>query len=104
MFGWIFFRANTVSDAIYVATHCWQPGTFSLTEVAAAGLARFEFVLALVMIAVVFVADLWMAHPPEFVRRSWERPTIRWTCYYACFWSIIFFGVFQRLDFIYFQF
>ena len=45
-----------------------------------------------------------LAHQPPLIQQYWSRRPVRWTCYTMAFYFIIFFGVFERVQFIYFQF
>jgi D-alanyl-lipoteichoic acid acyltransferase DltB (MBOAT superfamily) len=103
-FAWIFFRANNVSDGLYVATHLLNVGGFRLTDLLSLGLPRFELILAFVLIAVVAVAEYLMAAPPGRILQAWEIRPVRLVAYNACLFAVVFFGVFGRIDFIYFQF
>ena len=56
------------------------------------------------MIAVTFVVDWVMMNESDRALRIWSVKPMRWALYYACVYSIVFFGVFEHMDFIYFRF
>ena len=112
LFAWIFFKANSFSDAFYVITHIFPlklDDFFSIlsstgaTE-AALGLTKRGIILAIMSIGILeFVHYLqskgsvrsMLANKPIFVR---------WAIYYLLILSIISFGEFNMQEFIYFQF
>jgi hypothetical protein len=69
------------------------------------GLPRFEMMFLLLTIPLVFACEYIRAHPPEAARHLWNSSArIRWSFYVAGVWTVVFFGVFARVEFIYFQF
>lgn len=110
-FGWIFFRANDLSDLMYVLTHLTQ-GLNPVHLVAyaqAAGLTPALLGLAFALIAALMVYDwhaVYRTDPLRAICRA--RPWQRYVFYY-----VLCFGVLAALcsrpfgataDFIYFQF
>ncbi len=102
--AWVFFRAANVHDAVYVITHMPRFAGFHLTDIFALGLPRFEMALVPVMIGTVIATEWLQAYKPAFIVRLWSGRPFRWLCYFACGFGIIFFGVFEKIEFIYFQF
>ncbi len=104
--AWVFFRARSVTDALYVLAHFNPIGKFYVSEfdVFHVGLGKSDFLIALVMIAVTFVVDWLLLHESPAADRIWNVRPLRWSLYYACLYSIVFFGVFEHLEFIYFRF
>ena len=110
-FGWIFFRANDLSDLVYVLTHLGQglSPVHLLAYAGAAGLTPALLGLAFALMAALLVYDWYAAYRTDPLRaicraRSWQR--------YA-FYYLLCFGVLAALcsrpfgataDFIYFQF
>jgi hypothetical protein len=111
--GFIFFRASSLSDALYflrhlvigwgaaMSMHFWT--NLAHTEIYA-GLAKYR-------LAVLPVSCLVMLLGEYFEREknitAWlaMRPTwVRWGAYYAIIVWILFFGYFSQQTFIYFQF
>jgi D-alanyl-lipoteichoic acid acyltransferase DltB (MBOAT superfamily) len=104
LIGWVFFRAQTIRDALYVLTHAHVLKGFRMEDLFALGLPRFEMLLAFVMIGVVTLVDWILVRQPEGVMVLWKKRPFRWTSLAVCFYAIVFFGVFDKVHFIYFQF
>jgi alginate O-acetyltransferase complex protein AlgI len=102
-YAWIFFRANSVGDAWYIATHLLPPGRLDPLLLKVGGFSRATAPYLLLSIVAMFVIEWWIAHPAA-VPRIWARPAIRALAYNACIYAIVFFGFFGHRDFIYFQF
>ena len=102
--AWVFFRANSVGDALWIVRHFASVGGFHLTDIWGLGLPRFEMTLAFVLIAALFIVEWLIVETPRVVVGWWSAWPLRWACYYACAFGIVFFGVFKHLQFIYFQF
>ena len=115
-FAWIFFRANSISDAFYIVGHLFDGVGAWLSRLLAFDLGRetiapllmgqnlWEFVLALGSIAFMEFVHLLQRHyrMRHFMR---EKPRwLRWTIYYAILFAILMFGKFSLTEFIYFQF
>jgi alginate O-acetyltransferase complex protein AlgI len=102
-FAWIFFRANTVSDAWFIASHLLPLDRLDPLLLKVGGFSRATAPYLVLSIAAMFVVEWWIAHPLR-VPPLWGRPVVRALAYNACFYAIIFFGFFGHRDFIYFQF
>ena len=102
--AWVFFRAATVADAFYIVSHLFDWTGAPLAQLYSLGLPRFEIAVAFGVIAAVATADWLMERQPEHFMRMWSSRPLRWAVYNACVFGIIFFGVFGRIEFIYFQF
>jgi alginate O-acetyltransferase complex protein AlgI len=94
--GWIFFRAHSMSDALYVITHL--VGQLSL------GLDGFNVALALVVILFMESIHLLQRHRQMRSFLSTKPWYIRWAVYYTLTMAILFFGKMGEQSFIYFQF
>jgi alginate O-acetyltransferase complex protein AlgI len=101
---WVFFRAQNLDDARYILTHLHDWSGFELPMLWKRGLPRFEVVLAFVLIGTLFTVEYCLFFRPALITALWNRRPIRWACYSACTYGVIFFGVFDRVSFIYFQF
>jgi alginate O-acetyltransferase complex protein AlgI len=102
-FAWIFFRANNLSDAWFVATHLFPTGELDPLLLKVGGFSRATAPYLVLSILTMFVVEWWIAHP-ELVPRIWSRPLVRALAYNACAYAIVFLGFFGHRDFIYFQF
>ncbi len=96
-FLWIFFRANSVHDAVYIVTHFFSgwPNLFIDP------LSLFHGFLGIVVL--VCVELLQRLSPKHASPEQWPLP-LRWAAYYALALSIVLFGVDGGSQFIYFQF
>lgn len=115
-FAWIFFRANTLSDALYVVTHLFEGVSMVLKEIAHPGLllgtlfgaktgiSKQDVLVAAA--AIVFMESVHVAQSFGSVREMVSRKPLwlRWSLYYALALSILFFGQYRPQPFIYFQF
>ena len=110
-FAWIFFRANSVSDAFFIIKH-------SITGLSAnfstlyhhthmkldLGLPRSEILIGL---AAVLLMEIIHIMQYRFHIRDWIRSKpayVRWGIYYAAIIIIVYYGVYEKRQFIYFQF
>jgi hypothetical protein len=117
--AWIFFRAQSVEDALYMIRHLADGLLLPLITPVGNWLSRptlgtaFGFDLGVTPVnfwlSVVLIAGLLFVErgmEPEAFRslfqgRSWW---IRWPAYYALVYGLLVLGVFQKSQFIYFQF
>lgn len=109
-FAWIFFRANNYSDACYIIGHIFYGLTdvFNYIDLKAGlselGLGQKGLIIAFASIAFMELVHFTQRH--RHIRQMFaERPLwFRWAMYYSFAISILFFGVFNKSRFIYFQF
>jgi D-alanyl-lipoteichoic acid acyltransferase DltB (MBOAT superfamily) len=103
-FAWIFFRANTMDDAVHVATHLfsWRTPLFSDFPPVFSNPADLGIALGaiLVMEAVHFLQEKGMLREMLAGKPLW----ITWAASYGAVFAILLFGVFRKTPFIYFQF
>ncbi len=112
-FAWIFFRAGSLGDAIYVVKHLFSGVGDTLLNIGAKGVFRQQFQLgqrgdqlAIILVSLgvmLFVSQLKnrkVALQAFFARPAW----VRWPVYYALALCLIFLGVSGANRFIYFQF
>ena len=108
----IFFRADSLATAAYVATHLWTGVAGQLADLRlldqallSVGWSRLFFAGALAGTGFLY----WMQFQPGGVddmgrllgaRPRWQR----WLAYYAMIFGIFFFGRFGEREFLYFQF
>ena len=100
LFSWVFFRARSLSDALYVLTHLGTGlyGTRSLLFIN--GVYNL-LILALGAAVVVSVEAIVRGRIEDLL----ERPAwFRWPAYYALAMAILLLGTERRGTFIYFQF
>ncbi|MFC1705285.1 MBOAT family O-acyltransferase [Planctomycetota bacterium] len=102
LFAWIFFRANSVSDAAQLI------GRMACAEASGVGILG-PFSARKMAIAVGAILFMELVHlcqgETDIATYVSERPLwIRWATYYALIFAILCLGVFDQSPFIYFQF
>lgn len=113
-FSWIFFRANTLTDAFQVVRSLWSGFSSTLSEVVNPELRQHtlylgqtarEFWLAVVFVGVLFAAHL-VIKKHESIEQFLHSRTgwLRWAVYYALAFSTLIFAVYNSNNFVYFQF
>ncbi len=110
-FSWIFFRANTLSDALYIVTHIFSDINSYTTfdgiyqSLVALNAGKVGFIATLLSIGILEVFQLRL-RSKKLNHILQSRPTyIRWGVYYSLILWIIMFGVYGGVnEFIYFQF
>jgi D-alanyl-lipoteichoic acid acyltransferase DltB (MBOAT superfamily) len=99
--SWVFFRARTVADALYILQHFFRGDSTTLAEV---GFPSQEGLLALVSIVLLFVVDT-IQRRGDFRVILRAKPTwVRWMAYYTLVASLFLLAASTRSKFIYFQF
>jgi D-alanyl-lipoteichoic acid acyltransferase DltB (MBOAT superfamily) len=101
--GWVFFRANTLASALYIASHAVFPGRFHFDTLSNSGLTFSVLPFLLAVISAMVLVEWWIMHPHR-IPSVWHHFWIRVCGYQVCLYSIVFFGVFGHVDFIYFKF
>jgi alginate O-acetyltransferase complex protein AlgI len=117
-FAWIFFRANSTSSAFYIVDHLFSGFGQFFSDVTncrliaakdylvqkGLGLSNFELLIAFLSIGIMEAFHMIQRHQRvrEFVHK--QPILIRWGIYYFIIFWLLFFGVFNQTQFIYFQF
>ncbi len=108
-FAWIFFRADTISDALSIIPNlfagwgavftikAWDTMPF-FTDL------KFEFVVSLIAIGILLFVQLMERQGNIIDRLSAQPVWVRWPAYYSLLVAILLFGNFGSKQFIYFQF
>ena len=109
-FAWIFFRAETLSDAMLISLNLGT-GLATLQTLSAGDLApvlyghpAWDLLVAFASILLLEGVHLMQSYGPVSPRFGKWPIALRWLVYYAVIFSIISFGVFDQKEFIYFQF
>ncbi len=109
-FTWIFFRANTLKDAVYVFGNLFGDISMLFTpDYIKNALTAINFyseggVAILRCILFMFIVELWEGKDSLVNRINKSHWLVRWMFYYGIILLIIFFGYFGQSQFIYFQF
>ncbi|HKR06898.1 MAG TPA: MBOAT family O-acyltransferase [Bacteroidia bacterium] len=112
--AWIFFRAQTLSDALYILTHSWRHLDTDMQKIFADEESRKNLLflgqnLKTFVIAIASIIFLEAVHKVQSVfpipKAFSTRPLIvRWAVYSLFILTIIQLGIFEENQFIYFQF
>jgi len=100
--AWVFFRAPKLDDALYILKH----SVTGLYHISFTGMPIGKIDLVLIAVCILFLEAVHLMQNKISVRQ-WiaARPiVIRWGIYYAAILMIVFFGVHESRQFIYFQF
>jgi len=117
-FAWIFFRSTSVTVAfgiihtiisdvfalgIKLTSFNFELG--SLIAGAYGGMNKFELFLSFVLISLLMVFEYLQEKFPDLIENLVKLRVFRWTCYFALSYTILFsFNIFEKNEFIYFQF
>lgn len=102
-FGWIFFRANNISDAIYIVRNMFT-NIGNSVPIDQLGLDSFQLKVAFISIGVMELVHLIQEKKSIREIISTKPIWIRWSLYYILILWIILLGTFGSQEFIYFQF
>ena len=106
-FAWIFFRANTLSGAMYIIKSIFEINTPITKETFNLGLNKRELLIAFISLSNLFLLD-FIGKDNKIRKIIKEKPIyFRWILYYICIFFILIFGEYGQTDassFLYFQF
>lgn len=102
--GWVFFRAPSLAGALEIFASLRHLGPVSYGTFKVLHLASFEIVLLAVSLLILLVVDFHISNRPKRLPRLGERFYLPVAGGVALMFYIVLFGVFGRVDFIYFQF
>ncbi|MCH2232352.1 MAG: MBOAT family protein [Crocinitomicaceae bacterium] len=114
-FGWIFFRANSLSDAIYIYQNMFTGllqdcsdvitnRNFARSSELYMGQSMITFFIAVLSIAFMEFVHFFERKNSDFIQLKKANLFTRWLVYYSMIVIILLFGVFGTNEFIYFQF
>ncbi|MDI6786481.1 MAG: MBOAT family O-acyltransferase [bacterium] len=101
-FSWIFFRANSISDAFYIVTEIVQ-GVLK-PSVLAIGIGKIPLGIPFLLIAFLLIVQLIQRKQDLWQFLDKKPIFLRWSFYYLLIFGIILLGVDESIKFIYFQF
>jgi len=107
--AWIFFRASSLSEALYVLSQGWAAWKDLFHgsvwgRPPFGGPLRFEFLIGSVSIGLLIFVEVIQERFPWIEILSKTPGWVRWPIYYAGVLAILFLGNFGTKQFIYFQF
>lgn len=110
-FAWIFFRSNTIHDALYVITHMfgpsssvWQGNTFTGLSTVKVFYAFRDWMVLAGALVILFALETAQS---RVVINSWltqQATPVRWAFYFSIVLYTALLGAFKHVQFIYFQF
>lgn len=109
-FGWIFFRANSLSDAIYIINHLFDniDSIKSIGDIftnsLGLGLDEFQLKVAFISMGLLALVDIISERVRIRATISKTPIVIRWGLYLILVLWIILLGTYGSQEFIYFQF
>jgi alginate O-acetyltransferase complex protein AlgI len=114
-FTWIFFRANSFHDAAYIASHLFtnlqhqfseifHNQQYERTQLVYLGQSSYTFLIAILSIILMELIHFTQRNKNIRAIISDQPVIVRWSIYIAGIISILWFGVFDNTQFIYFQF
>lgn len=104
-FAWIFFRANSLGDAITLIKHSVNFSTPFIAQIKSLEMTQlYNLAIGFPIIIILLTIESWMQNPKYKVWFEQNR-YLRWSSYLCLCLLIAVFGVFvEQSDFIYFQF
>ncbi|MCX6210392.1 MAG: hypothetical protein NTZ59_13055, partial [Bacteroidetes bacterium] len=112
MLAWIFFRVKTISDGVYylksLFTGIWKEVSKAIAihkiDFGVIGFNKIQIALSFGLI--IFLELIHTLQGQKSLRNTLATKPIylRWATYYSLVLAIIFLGVFEKREFIYFQF
>jgi alginate O-acetyltransferase complex protein AlgI len=99
--AWIFFRANNMTDALYILRHIFEPGHIALSSFTFYRFGLYSFILSIVFTAFMFFVEYRTKSDLSDIGKNYRKDVLFVS---LCLILIINFGVFDGRSFIYFQF
>ena len=109
-FAWIFFRANTFSDAVGIIKGMFVINPWVLFDgsLYTLGLDQKDFSIAIISILILIMVSLLRRNTNLISLVNKQCTVLRWSFYFTCLYTILIFGVYgpgySAQQFIYFQF
>lgn len=101
--SWIFFRAKSLHDALYIIKHIIMSFGTKLSF-SAANITRYQLFICTMLIMVLLLIQLMQRSSALSIQIAKKPVYVRWGIYYVAIAAILLFGVFSTNSFIYFQF
>ncbi len=104
LIAWAFFRARSLDDALFVISGMRHLGRMDYGTFKALGLASFELPLSVLQILILLGVDLLIFARPDLLARMRTNRFVAIAAAVLLFYDIMLFGIFEKADFIYFEF
>lgn len=108
--AWIFFRAKSLNEAFEIINRIFNDfeiSNFLYPELYLIGLDSNEFIVLIVSIISLLLAEILHAKKSLMIRLNKNSLLFRWFIYFVILFAIILFGIYgddKEMSFIYFQF
>ena len=104
---WVFFRSENIQQALFMINHVFS--NWNIVDINQAlsvwGSGRLYALVMVFFIVILIFAALYQERFGSItVLLNKQLIVVRWSVYFFLFFSIILFGVFENIKFIYFQF
>jgi D-alanyl-lipoteichoic acid acyltransferase DltB (MBOAT superfamily) len=109
-FSFIFFRANSFGDAVYIIKNMfvYNPWIYFDKSIYTLGLDEKDFKLAILSIICLIIVDLLRGREELSHKIARQNVVFRWSLYLGAIFAILIFGIYgsgyNAINFIYFQF
>jgi len=108
MLAWVFFRAETFSDACYVLVHMWDgllsPMTYITKGLADFGMGVSEVLSLIIPFLLLLVYDFAQLKSDPIAKVRKLKKPVRWLIYYGFVFLVLMLASFNAQEFVYFQF
>lgn len=110
-FAWIFFRANSISDAVYIVKNLfsdiamWKDVNYLYLVSSNMGLDFFEFLIGIISVLLLIIGEIFARKRPLYLSLNESNFVVEGSFYLILITIILTMGVyFNANQFIYFQF
>jgi hypothetical protein len=104
-FAWVFFRANSISDALYIIRHLFVNQEINASLFGLMPLGWYDWLIALLAIITMEMVQYGQRKYSSLREVLRRQPVwLRWSVYYALIVVIFMFGKFGSGEFIYARF
>ena len=102
--SWVFFRARSMADAKYILTSWMHPGAVQYGTFKMLGLPSVELLVVFTHIFILLIVDGMISSKSRLLAYCVHHSWVGMVCAAALFYDIALFGVFGKIEFVYFQF
>jgi hypothetical protein len=104
LLAWVFFRANSLPDALVLLEAMTQFDGAASLSAEIASVSNFDVALSVSVIGMLLTVQMFDRNRSIWARLAEAPRWVRWGAYQALLLAIFLLGVFSQQQFIYFQF